>query len=1282
MAINKAAFLRKRYWKIMVSGLIVIALLILGLHIWFVNNARGVLQDIVHTKSKGKIRLELSHLRFEFLSNKLQVRQADLISTDSLNESTTYHIKFRKLTLRINSFWPLILQKKLLLDSIKLHDPEVTVTQWRNDTSSKISRDELSLSQEMGKLYNSMLDVLDDFGIRRIIINNAKVSLVNKIKPNREPIVVSNIYFDLIRTANDVKKRDEFVKDEQSVELVTTDQNIALPGGRHRLAFKNFHLELFSKRIQMDSCTVTAVATDSSKSSYTVFFKKLLLIGVDFDAMYRRNLIRADSVYCENPLFDIDINTTDAVKKKERPDPEKIIRELTGDLDLAFVGVKDAGIHINISGRKTRSLFNSNKDDFELRGLRINSDSSKPVVVRRFDMLVRDYRLFNEDSSSAYTFDSIHFLNNKIVLNNFVVSTSALGQNRNHNKKDFKIPFFELTGLDWYQLIFEENLKAREAALYNPVISYIKKTGFGSKKKVNIFTSLQNLDDLIALEKVDIINGQVNVQLGKAASFNLKNVNLSLYSNRVLESTNKEGLRRAVDHLSFSDGNIKIKDIIARLENVRYTGANLIMADKVFVSSISNHLKANLSSVVINNLLLDEDAETVILDGLKWTSASLDLKAFGKNKGNAKEGGTIHIRNISGNNTEVQFENGNASLYTSIPLLKVDALDKVGDEPAKLEGLHLKGNVLRARSGTMAIKADSYQVGSTVASYLTRFSVEKIEGKDSLQVRAPRINFAADINSLFSSHKRLISVEAISPDIQISKTKKGNQDEAKQTASSFRIDKLTAVEPLLSLRATRNDSVSFINFSNSPNSSISVSDLVMNGSGLQIGSFAANTNSATFKKPTGELFGVEKGVVKLQASKVRLFRESGQPGWSALINSLDIQNPNTFSLGKAKSSLVFDKVSVGNLSLASSYVTNINELIKYNVSAWLRTGTGQFIDSNTTLKWYNAAYNYKNKELSLDSFSYNPSRSRDSVIARSAFQTDYITFKSGALKLTDFNLQKYKQDSSLFADAVTVNEPVITIYRDKLPPFLAGRTKLLPTEIIQKLSLPVSIRKINLVDGSLYYTEKNAKTRVEGTLLLSHLDGTISGIKNRGIKAGDSLSLVLNAHLMDSALINLKVKESYLDTLSGFLMSLHMKPTTLSFLNPVIAPLSNVIITSGVIDSLDLTATGHDKYAFGEMRMYYHNLRIKLVKDGKGEHSGVLGHAATFLVNTFIIKKNNDGRKGLVYFERLRDRSFFNYIVKMTFSGMATSVGAKKNRKYLKAYRRQLENDTLSSPQR
>ena len=260
---------------------------------------------------------------------------------------------------------------------------------------------------------------------------------------------------------------------------------------------------------------------------------------------------------------------------------------------------------------------------------------------------------------------------------------------------------------------------------------------------------------------------------------------------------------------------------------------------------------------------------------------------------------------------------------------------------------------------------------------------------------------------------------------------------------------------------------------------------------------------------------------------------------------------------------------------------------------------------------------------------------------------------------------------------MNITNPVITIFRDKGPPFLSGVVKPLPVNMIKKISLPVSIKKVNIIEGNLSYTEKNAKTRAEGTVFLTHVTGVIKNLKNLNLTDKDSLSLTLKAYLMDSAHVSLKVKESYTDTLAGFLMTLKVKPTTMSFLNPVLTPLSNVKIVSGSIDSFYLRAIGQEDISLGKMNMYYHNLRIRLMKGKDPTKSSMLGDIASWIANTFVIKKNNNGRTGLVYFERLRDRSFFNYIVKMTFSGLATSVGVKKNRKYVKQYKRALQERDL-----
>lgn len=273
--------------------------------------------------------------------------------------------------------------------------------------------------------------------------------------------------------------------------------------------------------------------------------------------MSGKNVIKADTVYCENPFFDLNLYRSDAVERKtEIPDPNKIIRELTGNLDLAFVGVKDAGIHFDIYSKTKRSFFNSNKDNFEIKGFRVNPDSAQPVSIARFDMTLRDYHLYNEDSSSMFSFDSLHFLNDRILLNNFAILSSA-GRSKPGNLVDIKVPYFELSQLDWYQLIFEQNMVAKDAVLNDPVINFTRTKSGTPGKKFDLFATLLDLDSLVALNNVSVRNGQVNGRLGSSTSFNVQNIDFNIYSNQLLRSTNKEGLRSAVEHLRFQKGSLE-----------------------------------------------------------------------------------------------------------------------------------------------------------------------------------------------------------------------------------------------------------------------------------------------------------------------------------------------------------------------------------------------------------------------------------------------------------------------------------------------------------------------------------------------------------------------------------------------------------------------------------------------------------------------------------------------------------------------------------------------------
>jgi len=104
-----------------------------------------------------------------------------------------------------------------------------------------------------------------------------------------------------------------------------------------------------------------------------------------------------------------------------------------------------------------------------------------------------------------------------------------------------------------------------------------------------------------------------------------------------------------------------------------------------------------------------------------------------------------------------------------------------------------------------------------------------------------------------------------------------------------------------------------------------------------------------------------------------------------------------------------------------------------------------------------------------------------------------------------------------------------------------------------------------------------------------------------------------------------------------------------------------------------MRAVGQDYLSLGEMKMYYHDLKVQFLKNGNEEKKRFLQGLITFIANSFVIKNENKKRVGVVYFPRLRDRSFINYYIKIATSGVASSVGAKKNKRLMRRYNKQLK---------
>ena len=1385
MTDNKKKYTLNRYAKFALYGLGIIMILVLGLQIWFVKNAKDILKTIVEEKSKGRIKLELSDVSFSVFNNRMQIKDGDITSTDSVTVTTSYHVTFNKLTLKVASFWPLILKRDLKLDSINIYNPVIEVLQWRKDTVNQ-NKEDLSVTEEMGRIYNSMLDVLTDFGIRRIVVSNASLKLVNKMKADSYPVWITNIHLNVLRNPN---KTTPGISNEEEVFLTSDRQIIGLPNGRHRLSFKNFKLQLFQKRIELDSCTITAVPKGKATSSYKIFFKKLLLVGVDFAAMSNLNLVRADTVFCDNPIFNFQINPSDADKKRN-PDPEKIIKDLTSNLDLGFVGVKDAGIRFNIIGKRPRSIFNSNKDNFEMYGLKIQSDSASPVSVKRFDMMVRDYHLYNVDSSAIFNFDSIHFINKKVVLNNFTVRTTPT-RLKVKSIRDFKFPYFELTGLDWYKLVFDQRVVAKEALIINPVIRYTKKTPT-SQKKTNFFSMLQNMDSLMTLEKLEIRNGQLMLNFGKSTTLDLQQLNLKVSSNTLLSATNREGLRRAVDFFSMSKGLLHRKDLTGQLINMRYIPNNRIYADKLLLNSTSNNVNAVISGVFIDNMLIDDVTESIYADGLQWKDASVALNTLPENKLNKKPNeGSFDIKNIKGENTLLKLHNGSTIINSSVASLRVDSLIKINDEAARATGVYFVGNELIMENSNKKIHADvdeirvatmllqdeaknisahgitwnnayvdiqelerrirnktntgslefrditgnntrinmvskkgnletivellhadeiskkgtahfvtndllfagkdlslsgtglkatieAYQVKDNDESYFKKLQLQQAREGNSINLQSPEINFTANVNELLSNQYAFTNAVINKPVLKI---ETGNQDKkldvAEKKSMFFSVGTLQLVEPDITITTTKNDSTTVIKLPYSKGGLVSATKFSLDSNQLKTAFIQINSTAATIQKSNTASMGVVEGKVAVRLSNIYKNNKDGVAHWGVIIDDMELDNLKTFQVGPGKNILNAGDISLANVTVSSENIANLQLWFNNNSAATFKSKYGHYSDTKNVYSWSNASYNNGLKKMQVDSFSYRPIFTRDSTISLSTYEIDFLTFNASQVIINDFDLENFKLNKNLSAGTVELHQPQLSVFRDKLPPNEPNELKLLPTSSLKKVPDLLHIKEIKITDGNVSYTEKDAKTRKEGKLIITKINGTVSNIKNKTFLPGDSLQANLDAYMMDKGILNLQIRESYLDTANGFRMELRLKPTPVSILNPVMVPLSNVKFTTGIIDSFYINAVGKEHFAYGKINMFYHDLKIKLVKNGDPNQSSFKTSMITFLANTFIIKNKNEQKQQTIFLERMRDKSFFNYLLKITFNGMGSSVGPSKSSKNEKGLKNEIKTRQL-----
>ncbi len=1255
-----------------ITGIILSVLLVLltAFHFWFRAHAEEVIEDLVDSRSNGKVNLKLKKFKFNYFSRKMELQHAVFYSTDSVNAPTSYRFSVSRIKIELRSFWDLVFKGQLHIDSMALLQPDIVATRLKPILSE--TGNEVSIPREMGRIYKSITDGLDTLNVNHFSIDEGKFSVINKLEPNKLPVTISHIQFLVNNSEPDsssINNSGKYLLSNNKV-LRTHDQDILLPDGRHRINFRQFRINIRRQLIEMDSCTISAEKTSSSHAEFSVFFDTLRLAGVDFDALYKSDLIKADSVYCTNPSIELQFDLKNKTHSGTKlPTIKELIQPLTGNMQLGYIDINNASIDIAATRNDRSTTFTSQNDNIEISGLHINNDSTKPFYLQSFSMAIRDYETISRDSTLAFRFDSIKFNNNKVALSNFTITTLK-GKNPIYAERSYRVPSFELSDLSWDELLFNRNIKAYKATLYYPVMNYKRIRQRSKGQRLTLFRALSTIDTLMDVQQLQISGGNLNLELDPKTKVSLENVNVLVLSNELLKSKSIHSIQKAFKQLQFSNGLIIINDVKAALKNVHFTGQDQqLEADELNVFTPGNIINAKASHVLMNELYYNDSSKRISVDGLQWQQATMN---FGKLINKSKPSRTsIFLSNISGNNTNISLLWPSLSLNSNIQSLAIKEFEKPASQKVRLTGLEASGNNFDLNHDSLKIKSGNYSIHDGAGSFFSDLHIQANSGNIIFFATLPVIKFTPDIGVILNGKFNFAHVQIDSPVFYIDKKTVGESRSRKLIFPTLDIRSLTITNPTMNFKKTDSSGNTILNLQNKKNKADAgkwqLDNIRVHSASqtVQIEKIFAEQNNLSLFDKNGKKFGITNGKIQAEAKDLRIFNtDSNHLKWSAMIPRLFAKDIDPIYNAK-KGKWIIQQAVLNNLKVSSELTESWRNFFSGNPDPGFDKVSGNYIDSLANFSWQNLSFEPHSKTILVDSMNYMPSISKDSFVAMHPFQQDYFVASSGKSRLSGFNLAEYLTEKKIRGDQLVIQEPVIDIYRDTRKPLNLEIIRPLPAPMLKKIRNDIDIDAIHLQNASVSYSQYNNKTDRITVIPWQGLYATISNVRNHAADKTDSLRINAKAYLFNKVPVTLVSNESYADSLAGMKLNLSILPTDLKALNEILAPLAPVKIKSGQLDTLYMQATANDLSAAGTMTMHYHNLKVQLEKKGIKSQTASVSKFKSFILNAFILKHNNNRRVVAINVERNRHRSYFNYLLKMAIDGIRKTTGIKKYKKPL-----------------
>ncbi|MFM7222519.1 MAG: DUF748 domain-containing protein [Bacteroidota bacterium] len=1222
----------------LLTVLVIIGLLIVALQFGVEYFSRHVISDLVAKQTKGKVQVEIGRVRLHLFPNEaLELHNTSLIFLDDQGKEKKFSVRFRYLSLQLQSIRAFFRDRTLLVDYLIADQPSVDIHPKAKGIDESGNHD---MSFKIGNIYIEMQKVISSMRVKRFGLRNGHLTL-HELEPNKKTIRIGGIDIRLDELA--LNKKEDSQNPELSLEQLkirSGAQDIEFPEGDYRIQYAFLEFDTEANIVQINQFKLNSISNDSAKNELAVDFDHLRLRNINFSNLYLYNKFEADSVVCTNPNLNLSLRL--AAKKEQQVtgiDFERRIAALIGNIKLNYIGLTNSNITLRTIG-KTIDTFVTKGNNFYAYNINIDSANAMPIDVGRLQFAIKNYsETLNNGLYNVY-FDSVVYNNKSLALINFRLLPTK--KNKQANRQNYIIPVFRLDDLEVHELLLNRYLKAQQLTLANPIfINNYTRQKVSTQKARSIKEILREFSDIIDLETIQIINGRIqNKAVNADEEIIATGIESEISVNEMLDLSTYETMVGSIEKMKFDSATFRSnKQIISLRQGEFYGKEKKILAAQFTFNNNQNRIAAK--NITINNYSFNDELNRFSVGNFQAGATSINYTTPKK----------VHVE-------------------TDLQSIVANTLRVYIDEEISMKYLDVTGNFLRLQSPELNLSINTFEIEENTPSYFNDLQIEQHTASTSLKASVPRVAFVPNLQaSIDKEYPILQELVLNNPTIALTTSA---PEVKKDKGGSLEIGKLIIERAKLNL-LQRNGHKSLavqsaaLDFSaQSLAANIGNHVFTMKNSRLHAPDLDLNVNDSIQLKVDNNRFSI--AIDHLDQTT-----DPSPRNFSTSISDITAQSVTLTVMPKSGQSFRIYDFNVGgqHINIDSANPAHVLRQLKANPTLYANNIDLEEETDKYSLYANGIGYRNGGRIITVDSFRYIPKTDREAFMRNQKFQKDFMAFRTGKITVHNFDIERIATDSALKVDRIVIDQPELDVYKDKRLPIEADIIKPLPVDLLKKINTRIRIDSLLLQNGIIRYDEFSDKTETVAAIRLTQLQGSIRNIDNYGLTANDSLYLLMTARLQDATNLSIRFHESYSDSLSSFLYRVRFSQFDLPALNEILLPIANMRIRSGRLDTLELRAMGSDILAHGKMRMYYSNLKIDFINKKDWEQN-FFNKTLSWLANTFL-RTNNVKKTGSVFTERLREKSFANYWTKIVLSGAMTNTRIKRNSKQEKRYQRTLK---------